>query len=549
MRAGLVLTATGVVSAAAERHALDEGGDIVFGYGFLLYLALILIAVPRRPWRYAPLAAFAAFAAIYLGAALTPGATQDLGIAVYVIAGTMAYIIAPARFRALTVAAFALWTPAFRFFGPDPLGGLYPITNVVAAVLALLFLAMMLLLRVRVDDDERLRRIGLGLLAVACVARISERHEVVATVAGIAPDDLWALVVVAVLPILAIVRMRRPARDALATGVALGAYVLVAVALLFGKGYHVDAVVVAHRAAEIFVQGGNPYSDLDVPTELRRFGLDPTLATHLEDGSELHSFNYPALSFLVPAPFIAAGLRDIRFLYVAEIVLLVLVLVRQVRVPWRPLVAAAVVGSGVIARQNVLAGVDPLWAMLALFAFLFLRRRTLSPILLGLACAVRQPAWFFAPFYVVMIWKRDGRREALRRAAIAAIAGAIPNLPFFVAAPGAFVNGVLAPMFGPLEPYGVGLIRFSVDGILPLLPRGAYGALSATAMAILLTALWRMWRRIPNGAMVFPSLILFFAWRSLQNYFGFAGVLSLAGDEAVLAGPEERPADPGGTEG
>ncbi|HEX9496554.1 MAG TPA: hypothetical protein VGA38_12420, partial [Candidatus Limnocylindria bacterium] len=260
MRAGLVLTATGIVSAATERHATDEGGDIVFAYGFLLYLALILIAVPRRPWRFASLAAFAAFAAMYLSATFTSEETQDLGLALYVVAGALAYIVAPARFRALTVAAFALWTPAFRLFGPDPLSGLYPVTNVIAAVLALLFLAIMLLLRDRADDDERLRRIGLGLLAVACVARISERHAVVATVAGIAPDDLWALVVVAVLPILAIAKMRRPVRDALATGIALGAYVLVAIALLYGKGYHVDTVVVQHRAAEILVQGGNPYT-------------------------------------------------------------------------------------------------------------------------------------------------------------------------------------------------------------------------------------------------------------------------------------------------
>jgi hypothetical protein len=534
VRAGLILAATGIVSTATARQAIDESGDLVLAWGFLLYLGLLLLAVPRRQHRFAPLAAFVAFAAMYLGTVAAEGPIESLGLALYVMAGALAYLVAPARYRALTVAGFALWTPAIRLFGPDPLGGGYPAWVAAASVAALFFLVLVLVRRDASDDDERLRRIGLGLIAVTCVARISERHFVVASPGMFAPDDLWSLVVIAVLPILAVARIRRPTRDALATGVALGAYLLVAVALLLGKGYHVDSVAVEHRATEIFLSGHDPYRDLDIPEALRRFGLDPALATHLEGGSELRSFNYPALSFLVPAPFIAAGLQDIRFLYLAEILVFVLFLIRQARVPWRPLVTAAVVGNAVIARQNVLAGVDPLWAILTTGAFLTLGRRVLSPVLLGLACAARQPAWFFVPFYAVIVWRRDGGAAALRRLGIAAIAGAVPNLPFLITSPGSFLGGVFAPMLGPLEPYGVGLIRFSMDGVLPLLPRGVYGALSVAVLAGLLWLLWRSWRQIPNGALVFASVSLWFAWRSLQNYFSFAGILAMAGDESIV---------------
>ena len=537
VRAGLILTATGVVSASSVRHAIDEGGDIVFAYGFLLYLLLILAAVPRRPVPYASLLAFGAFAAMYLTAAADPDA-NDLGLALYVAAGGLAYLVTPARFRTLTVAALASWTPALRFFSGDPFIGAYPVTNVIAGILALFFLVVVLIARDDVDEDERIRRIGLGLLAVATFARISERHYVVSSPGAIAPDDLWALVVVAVMPILAIARIRRPLRDALATGVALGAYVLVGIALIVGKSYHVDSVAVVHQAASIVVAGHNPYTDLNVVESLRHFGLDPALATHLEDGSDVTTYNYPALSFLVPAPFIAAGLRDIRFLYLAEIVVLALLLIREVRVPWRPLVAAAIVGNAIILRQNVLAGVDPLWAIFTVLAFLFIARRWSSPILVGLACATRQPAWFFVPFYIVAVWKREGRAEALHRTAIMAVAGLVPNLPYFVASPGDFVGGVLMPSLGPLEPYGVGLIRFAMDGEIPLLARGVYGVVSVAAMLGLLVVLWRGWRRLPNGTLVFPSTILWFAWRSLQNYFSFAGVFAMAGDEAIVAGDD-----------
>ena len=109
------------------------------------------------------------------------------------------------------------------------------------------------------DPDEQLTPDRpWGVLAVAIIARISERHFVVASLA-IAPDEIWALVVIAVFPILAIVRMRRSLRDALATGVALGGYLLVGLALILGKAYHVDSVVVVHKAAEVLLSGGDPY--------------------------------------------------------------------------------------------------------------------------------------------------------------------------------------------------------------------------------------------------------------------------------------------------
>src|SRR5207245_4579921 len=109
-----------------------------------------------------------------------------------------------------------------------------------------------------------LRRIGLGLLAVACVAMVVERHLVVGST-GVAPDDLMALVIVAALPILAVVRIRPAMRDALATGLALCVFVLTAMALLSGKGYHVDPVTVPHHAAELLLAGQNPYNPFDPP--------------------------------------------------------------------------------------------------------------------------------------------------------------------------------------------------------------------------------------------------------------------------------------------
>jgi hypothetical protein len=539
LRAALVLTATGIVSASSVRHAIDETGtDVLFAIGYAFYLGLILVATPTRPPRWAPVAGFVLTAVTYvLAIATLQGNVVAIGL--YVLAAYLGFLATPSLFRPLTVAAFAFWTPALRFFGPEPLADGFPPILALASVLALFNLVAFLLDRGARDPEERLRRIGLGLLAMATVATVVERHLVVSS-RGIAPDDVMALVVVVALPTVAIARLRPGLLDALATGLALAAFSLTMMALLLGKGYHVDAVTVPHHAAEELLAGENPYRTFDLPSAVAEFGLDPQLVTHNEDGSPVRALNYPALNFLVVTPFIAAGARDVRWIYLGEILIEVLVLLRMVRIPWRPLVAAAAVGNTIIVRQNILAGVDPTWSMLTIFAWLFIGSRWGSPIAMGLAVASRQPAWFVAPFYVIAVWKRDGRREALRRAATVFASALLPNLPFIVNAPGDFFEGVAAPMLGALAPYGVGFVRLGIDGPFPLLPRAAYGVLAAGSFVILALVLVRYWRRIPLGAVVFPFIPLYLAWRSLQNYFGSVPLMAMAGDALLAEAPTGR---------
>ena len=542
IRAGLVLSGTGIVSAAAVRHALDDSSDLPFAYGFLFFLGLVLLASPRRQVSFAPLVAFGAFAATYIGATFS-GAGDDAGIVLYVVTAALAYLVTPRPFRTLAVAAFALWTPALRLFGRDPTAGLFPAALAIAAVLALLFLVFTLISRNASGPDEQLQRVGFGVLAVACVASVVERHLVVASLT-LAPDDWMAMVVVVLLPIIAVARLRPWTRDGLAIGLALAVFALVGIADISGKGYHVDSVVVPHRAAQLLLNGQNPYRDFDVSEALAQFGVPETLATHLENGAELHSLNYPALSFLSVAPFVALGLTDIRAIYLAELIILVLLCVSRVREAWRPLVATAMVGNTIVIRQNILAGVDPLWALLLSVGILFIDSPILSAVAVGLAAADRQPAWFFVPFYLLIVWRRDGRGETLRRTIIAAAAFALPNLPFVLADPASYWNGVSAPMLGDLESYGVGFVRFGIDGVLPLLPRGVYGVLSLVAFVALLALLARRWRDLPNAALVLPSVALWFAWRSLQNYFAFMGLFALIGDERIVEGADAAMAGP-----
>jgi len=528
VRVSLALVATGIVSAASLRTALsDVGPDLPFAVAVLSFVVLLLLAAPARPPHWATPLAFALAALTFLLAVLAAGGAP-FGIGAFVAAGLLAYRASPPSLRPLAAAAFALATPAVRAFGPDPLAGAFPPILFAAAASPLLAAAGALVRR-GPDDGERVRRVGPAILALAAVAAVTQRHLVVAS-AGLAPDDLAAIALAVAVPLRLLVR--RPAAEAAVVALALATFAFAGAALVLGKGYHVDAVTAPHRAAELLLRGEDPYRSFDLPQALAEFGLDPQLVTHYADGSVMRLYNYPALSFLIVAPFVAAGLPDIRWLYLVELVGLSLVVLVAARDPWRPLVVAALVGSSLLLRQGVLAGVDPTWGVLAVLAWLFLRARWLSAIALGLAVADRQTAWLLAPFYVVTAWESFGGREAGRRAAIVLLAALAPNLPFIADAPSAFAASVLAPL-GDLPADGVGLVRFALSGALPLLPRAAYTALAGVALVALVAAFWRYRRALPAGAAAFALVPLYLAWRSLQNYFAFTPLLTLVADPGL----------------
>ena len=408
-------------------------------------------------------------------------------------------------------------------------------------VLVALALWAVLARRGAATDRSAHPRMGLVALAAAAALALADRHLVVAS-RGVAPDDLAVAVLVVACTGIALRAPQRAGRPYV-TALALVAYALIFVALVAGTRYHSDAVANVHRAAELLLAGADPYRAVDTFDALDRFGLDRTLATHLEDGTALRSFNYPPLAFLVPAPAVALGLADLRAFYAVLVLAATLAAVAVTGERWRPYVLAVVIGNVAIARQYVLAGIDPAWAILLGASLLVLSRGgtrwalAVSAVLLGLAAAARQPAWFVAPFIVAAVARGHGNAKALRYAAAAFAAFVIPALPFLAAAPGAYLGGVLAPIVLPLEPHGIGLVRLGTDGLLPLLPRGVYTALAVVA---LVAALVLADRRRPalTGLPAVALAPLYVGWRALQNYFAFVGVfavLAVAEDDARRA--------------
>jgi len=537
MRVGLALIATGIASAGLGRRALSgSGADVPLAVAFGCVAILLVLASLQRPPRVSAWIGLALAAGIYIATAVALAETA-LGMVAYFGAAAFATWRTAPHLRAFTVAAFALWTPALGVFATRG-DTVLPMPVLLAAMFALAYTVAALVDPSRVHPSDRLRRTGFGIVAIAIMAGLFDRHLAVGS-SGLAPDDLLAMLVAFALPLLAHLRVRPATRDVVATSLVLTTFALVGLVCLSVVPYHADAVAAVHRMAELFLSGQDPYAVFDLPEALARFRMDPELATHLEGRAVLHSYNYPALSFLVVAPFVALGVGDIRWVYLGGVLVIAIVVMSRLRMAWRPMALATIVGNAIVLRQPILAGIDPTWALLVIGAWLALGRAWLSPVLLGLAFAARQTAWFVAPFYVALVWQRSGPREAMRRALIAAAIAVAVNVPFFARAPERFIDGVSAPILGALEPDGVGLVRFGLSGIGPLLPRVAYGALALVVFAVLLAVFVRWRRGLTSAPLVWPFLPLYFAWRSLQNYFVLATLFVFVADEELA--PEVPP--------
>jgi hypothetical protein len=77
-------------------------------------------------------------------------------------------------------------------------------------------------------------------------------------------------------------------------------------------------------------------------------------------------------------------------------------------------------------------------------------------------------------------------------------------------------------------PLGIGAIALFVGGALPMLPKIAFSAAEIVAWVGSVIAFTRYRFFSPASALVLAALPLFFAWRSLVNYFYLVPILALA---------------------
>ena len=308
--------------------------------------------------------------------------------------------------------------------------------------------------------------------------------------------------------------------------------------------YGTDEIAFDQYAAQLALHGINPYLHSMAPA-FPLFHVSPNGYTFQLNGQPVTALSYPALAFEAYLPLLAAGITTQAavwveiFSWALGAAILYAVLPRSVA----PL-------AGLLASIDVYVGysvggvTDTLFVPLLIGAAVGWDRFASDrgpgawrgPVCMGLAMAVKQTPWLVLPFVIAGIvvesWQRNGTRQAmrdgLRYLGIALAAFAVPNLPYFVAAPGAWLNGILTPLSSHMVPAGQGLVDISLSLMAGGGSLTAYNVAAVVVFAAMLACYVTTYPALKPAAFLLPSVALFFADRSFGSYLVMLAPAALA---------------------
>jgi uncharacterized membrane protein len=147
---------------------------------------------------------------------------------------------------------------------------------------------------------------------------------------------------------------------------------------------------------------------------------------------------------------------------------------------------------------------------------------------MGVAVATKQIAWFFLPFYLILLFKQLPMKKALLGTGLVAGVFAAFNLPFIIAGPSLWFDSVVSMMRDPLFPSGWGAITLVLQGWVNIQSSLPFTIMEGAVFIAAAVWYWRNARKYPYLGVILPILPLFFAWRSLWPYFLYVDIILLA---------------------
>jgi len=325
-----------------------------------------------------------------------------------------------------------------------------------------------------------------------------------------------------------------------------------------GFGYN-DSTALSHLAAENLLQGKNPYQYSNIIEALVRFSPYPDRVTPLRVGKFADQFPYPspdrldqvwqeaiqdpgkitpeyanslvypAGDFLLPAAFMVVGIKDIRITYAILIVLAAAYVTYRLKSPNRYYFIGALLIS--LELWNGIANGETgslVFPFLLLAWFLLKRNSWLSALFMGIAIATKQTAWFFLPFYLIMMYRTYNIKRTMLVTSIAAGIFVVANVPFMVSDLKLWFSSVFTPMNSQMFPLGVGLVTLVTGGIVDIRSPFIFDILEFAVLALGTLWYFRYYNKYSQLGPVLSMFPLFFAWRSLWPYFFYTGIIVLA---------------------
>jgi uncharacterized membrane protein len=160
---------------------------------------------------------------------------------------------------------------------------------------------------------------------------------------------------------------------------------------------------------------------------------------------------------------------------------------------------------------------------------------------MGVAVAIKQVAWFFVPFYFILIWRMIGWKRAAT--ALSFIGGVFMafNIVFIIQNPAVWLNSIMAPLTDKLFPLGVGPVTLVIAGYIKTQSSLVFPLMEIGVMLASMFWYWHNCRRFPYTGIVLAVVPLFFAWRSSWWYFFYFDLILLA---TIMLNDYDRQSNP-----
>jgi hypothetical protein len=319
-----------------------------------------------------------------------------------------------------------------------------------------------------------------------------------------------------------------------------------------------DSLLQNELAVEAVVQGKNPYVVDYKGTILEDW--KPTAFEGIENPAIYH-YTYLPMTFLLPLPFQVLSERlfgwfDQRIIsLVAYLAVLAFILGFRIS-PNRKAILLIALGLNPFVSFLLVPGYNDIlvlfWVVLCVYALRF-ERPYLSAIALALACASKQYAFFFTPFYFFYLGGDGTLAERVRRAWRPVLVFSLVSvgiiLPWLIDNPSAFIQDVLGYHSGMvLNSYPINGISLTsllyVTGVIKRITDPFPSVTYQLAVVIPLTVvlLWmqrrdNVLRRAFLNYAILMAVVIFFARAGNMNHWGY--FFSLLAMGLLLKEPQE----------
>lgn len=306
------------------------------------------------------------------------------------------------------------------------------------------------------------------------------------------------------------------------------------------------------QAVDGLLHGTNPYTmNLLKPEVYQEFHV---ASTKRVSGNYVGEYSYPAgmLLMYVPEAVLSPGTKH---LLTGVVLFAVAGALGVYDSPNKyGLVIPAIFVSATIFRFGVSGANDATWVLPTMLAIRYWnpvdkRHLAISGVFFGIACSIKQMPWVMAPFLVLWLFRmsdsiEQGVRRNLRFGGIASVIFIVVNLPFFITAPEAYLQGAFMQIFGigaPVVGSGMGLIAISEMSAY-VLPHDFYSIALLLGLVGLSVTYWVHFEQVKWMAWLMHAPVLFFHSRSILHYF-FVPML-IAGYIWVLQRRDDEPLPP-----